>query len=116
MGERADRLETSLNVATLTGPARALAEEAVLIVRRLESLDQILAGSEDEWLGIQQKLGDDVATVTINAPLAEVRQQGLALRAVLDTLAKFTGKEVPVPQASTVDEIARKRAARRQQA
>jgi hypothetical protein len=112
---RAARLEQALNVHTLTGPARALAEEAVLIVGRLETLEHILAGSEDEWLGVQQKLGADVATVTINAPLAEARQQALALTRVLDSLAKLTGQEV-APAVDEVDEVAAAREKRRREA
>lgn len=113
---RAERLAADLKIDSLSGPARALAEEAVLIVGRLETLDHILAGSEDEWLGIQQRLGSEVATVTINAPLAEARQQAIALRAILDTLARLAGTEPVAPPVSRTDEVARKRAERRKAA
>lgn len=113
---RAERLAQELGVEKLTGAARALADEAVLITGRLESLDRILAGSEDEWLGIQQRLGSDVATVTVNAPLAEARQQAVALRAILESLAKLTGKEQVQAPASSVDEVAKRRAERRKSA
>lgn len=42
VGERADRLREDLQVNALHGPARALADEAVLIVGRSEALEALL--------------------------------------------------------------------------
>lgn len=115
MSERAERLAADIKRDTLTGIARALADEAVLIVARLEQLDRILDGDADAWLGIMQKLaGSDVADVTINAPLAEARQQATALKGLLSELAKTLGQDVPVAApASKSDELAERRAERR---
>lgn len=85
----------------------ALQVEAGRIRARLDTLNAILAGSEDEWLGIQQSLNSEVATVTINAPLAEARQQALALATITKTLAALAdideGKE---PATTPADEVA----------
>lgn len=112
MTDRADRLRAALKVEALTGSARVLAEEAVLITGRLEELDAILSGRADAWLGITQRLGAEVAEVTVNAPLAEARQQALALKGVLAELAKHMDQTPAAPMASTVDEIGKKRAER----
>lgn len=113
MGERADRLRQDLKVDSLAGPARALAEEACLVLERCEQLDRVLQGDPDMWLGIQSRLGSEVAEVTINAPLTEARQQGLALKALLAELAKIQGvAPAEVPPASKSDELAARRAER----
>jgi hypothetical protein len=112
MGKRADALAEQIKRDSLTGIARALADEAVLTVERLEHLDQILQGEPHAWLGIVTRMPPDVAEVVIKAPLAEVRQQAMALKALLAELAKITGAAVPVPAASKADEVAAKRAKR----
>lgn len=112
MAERADRLRADLKVDTLSGPARALAEEACLTLERCEQLDRFLQGHPDAWMGIQARMPPDVAEVVVNAPLAEVRQQQLALKGLLAELAKLQGVEPVPPLASAVDALAQKRAAR----
>lgn len=112
MGERADRLAADLKVSALSGPARALAEESVKVLERLEYLDAQLQGEESTWLGIRLHLPESVAAVEINAPLAEARQQGLALRALLAEYAKLAGVEAPAAPASKVDDLAKRRAER----
>ena len=112
MGERADRLAADLKVSALSGPARALAEESVKVLERLEYLDAQLQGEESTWLGIRLHLPESVAVVEINAPLAEARQQGLALRALLAEYAKLAGVEAPAAPASKVDDLAKRRAER----
>jgi hypothetical protein len=107
--ERARRLAEELDVESLTGSARALADQAVTILRRLEELDAVLEGRADAWLGIQTRLGSDIAEVTVNGPLAEERQQALAFRAVVGELAKLTGQEKPAVPVDVADELARKR-------
>lgn len=110
MGERAGRLARELDVEKLTGPARALADEAVLITERLERLDATLQGEPDAWLGIVERMPPTVAEVVIDKPLAEVRQQGLALRAVLAELVKLMGVERGSEEApDRADELAKRR-------
>jgi hypothetical protein len=105
MGERADRLATEIKRDTLTGIARALADEAVLIVERLEILDATLQGDPAAWLGITMRMPAEVAEVTVNAPLAEARQQATALKGLLAELAKTLGVEPAVPVANVADEV-----------
>jgi len=109
---RAERLEAELKVSTLTGAARALAEEAVLTVVRLEHLDRVLQGEADAWLDIVTRMPPTVAEVVISAPLAEVRQQAMALKGLLSELGKLTGQEVAAPVASAADEVKKRRDAR----
>jgi hypothetical protein len=109
---RAERLEAELKVSTLTGAARALAEEAVLTVVRLEQLDRVLQGNADAWLDIVTRMPPTVAEVVISAPLAEVRQQAMALKGLLSELGKLTGQEVAAPVVSKADEVKAKRDAR----
>lgn len=109
---RAEKLAAEIKRDTLTGIARALADEAVLTVERLEHLDRVLQGDPDAWLNIVERMPPTVAEVTINAPLAEVRQQAMALKALLAELSKVLGAPVAVPATSSVDEIGRKRAER----
>jgi len=106
---RAERLEAELKVSTLTGAARALADEAVLTVVRLEHLHRVLQGDADAWLDIVTRMPPTVAEVVISAPLAEVRQQAMALKGLLAELSKLTGQEVPVPKASTADDLKKRR-------
>lgn len=112
MGERAARLATEIKRDTLTGIARALADEAVLIVERLEILDATLQGDPAAWLGISMRMPAEVAEVTVNAPLAEARQQATALKGLLAELSKALGTEVVAPPASKADDLAKRRAER----
>lgn len=109
---RAERLARDIKRDTLSGIARALADEAVLILERLEQLDRVLKGDPDAWIGIQARMPAEVAEVTINAPLAEARQQATALKGILVELAKATAQEPAVPAGSTSDELAKRRADR----
>lgn len=108
MGERADRLRDDLQVNALHGPARALADEAVLILGRLETLEAQLAGDPDAFWKIRQRV-PDVVEIQVTQPMQEARQQGLALARVLDLLVKLTGKEVEAPAGDFADELARRR-------
>ncbi len=95
----------------------ALELEAGRIKARLDTLDRILAGSEDEWLGIQQRLGSEVAEVTINAPLAEARQQALALATITKTLASLgEGEDSGKGVADPADEFTQRREQRQREA
>lgn len=113
---RAEKLAAEIKRDTLTGIARALADEAVLIVGRLENLDRSLRGDPDAWLDIVTRMPPTVAEVVVSAPLAEARQQAVALAGILDKLGKALGAEVAhVPPASKTDELMKKRAERRAQ-
>jgi hypothetical protein len=114
MGDRALRLANDLKVSTLSGAARALADEAVLITERLEQLDATLKGAPDAWLSIVVLMPATVAEVDVCKPLAEVRQQGLALKAVLAELRAQLGKaDAPAAPSSVSDELKAQRDLRR---
>jgi hypothetical protein len=108
-------LAEDLKLDTLSGPAHALAEEACRIKARLDRLDQLIEGDEADWFGLRRDAAhEDVAEVTINRPLAEARQQALALRAVLAELRAVQGKVEPeAPSVDPADELAKARQAKR---
>lgn len=112
MGERSIRLASDLQVHTLNGTARVLAEEAVLITERLENLDAQLQGDPAAWFGIASRMPETVAEVTVDRALTEARQQALALATVLKTLAAVKTDAPAVPVKDTADEVAAKRAAK----
>jgi hypothetical protein len=112
---RAEKFAEEIKLTSLIGPARALADEAVLVVDRLEDLDKVITGRADSWLGIMQRAaGTEIAEITINVPLAEARQQQMTLRALLSELAKVQGQAEPVKApVSKSDELAARRSERR---
>jgi hypothetical protein len=114
MSEGSERLAADLQVETLKGAERALAEEAIRIKARLDTLDRWISGDEETWFELANRLGRDV-DLTINAPLTEARQQALAMRAVLSELVKLQGsQDQPAePPRSATDEIRKKREERR---
>lgn len=112
MSESSELLAKDLNLATLTGPARVLAQEAVRIASRLDSLDGWIRGSHKSWYVLGDLLDGEVSLV-INAPLGEARQQALALRAVLESLGKLQGAEPAAPPVSKADELKKRRDDRR---
>jgi hypothetical protein len=114
MSQGSDRLAEDLKVESLSGPARVLAEEAVRIKSRLDQLDGWIRGAHKSWFVLGDLLDGEVSLV-INAPLGEARQQVLALRAVLESLAKLQGVEPVAPPASKSDDLKRKREERRLQ-
>lgn len=116
MGERAVRLAEEIKRDTLTGIPRALADEAVLIVERLEHLDAVLQGDPAAWLQVLDRMPPGYAEVVINAPLAEARQQATALKGLLAELSKALGQALAVPAASATDEVKQKREDRRRAA
>ena len=110
-------LAEDLQLATLAGPARALAEEACRIKARLDKLEAIITGDDDSWLTVTEVAGD--LEVTINRPLAEARQQALALRAVLAELRAVQGvqpAESAAPVADPADDLAAARERKRKEA
>lgn len=90
--------------------AAKLEAEFVRLAARADTLEKIINGSADEWLGIQAKLGSEVAEVTINAPLAEARQTALALATIGKALASLGGSgEAPAPTGDAGDEVSKRR-------
>ena len=93
-------------VMTAAERVAILETEFARLKARADTLDRIIGGSVDEWLGIQEKLGGHVAEVTINAPLAEARQTALALATIGKTLASLGAGEVEqAPAGDTGDEV-----------
>jgi len=94
---------------------KALETEIERLKQRADTFQRILSGSEDEWLGIQSRLGSDVATVTIDAPLVEARQTALALATLVKTLSSLSDEAAGTapavdPLARIKDELAERRA------
>lgn len=84
--------------------------ELARLKARADTLDRIIDGSSDEWLGIAEKLGGAVAEVTINAPLAEARQTALAMATITRTLATLGSGQAPEqPVADPADEVRQQR-------
>jgi hypothetical protein len=88
----------------------ALEAEFSRLKARADTLDRIIEGSSDEWLGIQEKLGSDIAEVTINAPMAEARQTALALATIGKALAALgAGEQAPAASSDAGDQVAARR-------
>jgi hypothetical protein len=76
-----------LNGDTLPPAERVLLEEACRIADRLDKLDRLLDGDADTWLTLVEDRGDpDRQTVVVDKPLAEARQQALALKQIVAEL------------------------------
>lgn len=114
MSAGSDRLAEDLGVDKMTGAARALGEEAVRIKSRLDQLDGWVRGTAKGWFVLGDLLDGEVSLV-VNAPLGEARQQVLALRAVLESLAKMQAAEPVAPPASRADDLKAARDRRRLQ-
>lgn len=92
----------------------ALELEAERIIGRLAELAKDIEGTSDSWLGIQERLGGDVAEVVINKPLAEARQQAATLAGIIRTLDGTVPAETPTaPAGPDPGEKARQRRAER---
>lgn len=78
----------------------ALEQEATRIKQRLDRLEAQLAGDQDAWFHITEKLPDTVAEVTVDKVLAEARQQAIALNTIVKTLAALSDEK---PQANSED-------------
>jgi len=94
-------------------PVAALTEEACRIKERLDRLEAIISGTDPGWMDIQ--LTDGTLEVIVNRPLAEARQQALALRAILAELRAIQGgkTEPAAPAVDVADELGRAREAKR---
>lgn len=107
MSAGSERLAADLGVDKLTGPARALAEEACRMKHRLDTIEDLLTGGQ-EWVDLLVKTPDTVAEVTVDKPIAEARQLALALGATLKTLAGMDAQATQAP-ADVADEVAERR-------
>lgn len=95
----------------------ALETEADRIKVRLDNLNRFLTGEPDAWFEIMQHMNPEVAEISINAPLAEARQQALALVAVTKAIAALMGEEkAPADTADPADAVANKRKERQEAA
>lgn len=91
----------------------ALQLEATRLKTRLDRMELQLAGDEDAWFHITQRMPDTVAEVTVDKVLAEARQTALALATITKTLVQLG--EVGAPAASAEDELEQRRAERKAQ-
>ncbi|WP_157631970.1 hypothetical protein [Catelliglobosispora koreensis] len=120
MDERGAALWSDLHKrGVLTPAARVLAEEACRIVDRLEKLDHLLSGDAESWIDIVETRGNpELAELVINAPLAEARQQALALKQIftelrmMGALAAADSGAQPTAGGGEDDELAARRKAR----
>lgn len=66
---------------------RVLLEEACRTADRLDRLDGLLVGREDEWFRLEAKgQGGETFEVQVDNALSEARQQAMALRQILGSL------------------------------
>jgi hypothetical protein len=88
---RGSRLRSDLlKRADTDSAACALIEEACRIVDRLDKLDRLLSGDAESWIDIVEARGNpELAELVINAPLAEARQQALALKQIFTELRQM---------------------------
>lgn len=92
----------------------ALEQEASRIKARLDRLEAQIAGDQDAWFHITEKLPDTVAEVTVDKVLAEARQQAIALNTIVRTLATLSGEKGQEKSDDPEDELKRKRKEREQ--
>lgn len=114
MSGGSERLAADLKVEALSGPSRALAEEAVRMKHRLDTIDDLLTGQQ-EWVSLLIKAPETVAEVTVDKPIGEARQLALALATVLKTLAGMDVRGAEKP-ADVADEMAKRREAKLERA
>lgn len=115
MSEGSERLAEEMKLETLTGPARALAVEAVRVKARLDELEDWITGDSESWMRISERFGNEVELV-FSAPMVEARQQALALVRIFGELTKMLGADkVPAaPPISKADDLAQRRKERLQ--
>lgn len=100
-GGRGAKLWLDLSGDVLPPGQRVLLEEACRIADRLDKLDRMLAGDATDWIGlVEKRRGDpEVLEVTIDRPLAEARQQQLALKQLLAEMRAMSAVQPPLPPA-----------------
>jgi hypothetical protein len=121
-GPRGARLwrETAADAELKLSPAEVvLLEEACRLADRLDRLDDFLCGRQDAWLRFHARNEDgSVVRVVVDRALSEARQQADTLRGIVEGLARRQGaaKEPEQAKESILDELARRRADRQQEA
>lgn len=97
---------------------QALELEFERLKERADHLNRTLQGDPDAWISIIERLPDHVAEVTLDKPVAEARQNALAMATIVKTLVQL-GEEAPatpeadplaVIQQKSEDELAARRA------
>lgn len=87
---RGSHLRSELGkLATGNPAALALIDEASRITDRLDRLDRLLSGDAESWIDIIEGRGHTELELVINAPLAEARQQALALKQIFTELRQM---------------------------
>lgn len=95
--------------------ALTLIDEAGRITDRLDELDRILSRNPASWLDVLDTDSDGAPVkLIINAPLAEARQQALALKQIFTELRQMRAQANADPDegGGEEDELAARRAAR----
>ncbi len=89
----------------------ALEREFDRLAERQDRIHATLSGDPAAWLGVQQRMGSEVAEVTLDKPVDAARQGALAMASILKTLDGTATAEAPAgPDKSPSDEVAKKRA------
>lgn len=114
LGERGASLWRGLRKEGSFGPPEVvLVMEACRIADRLDKLDDLIIGGSETWIDlIETYEGSGIADVVINKPLAEARQQALALKQILAELRQMRGVSAGDSGGDELDELAARRAAR----
>jgi len=97
------------------GARRVLILEACRIADRLNRLDDLLAGDASAWMAfVAQRDNDEVVEIVIDKPLAEARQQAIALKQLVAELRQGAAgaSQQPGQEVSVFDQLAARRAAR----
>lgn len=87
-----------MNGDSLPAAQRVLLEEACRIANRLDTLDNILDGRQEEWMRFHSRDGGGtVVEVVLDKALAEARQQATALRGLMAELRAAGAAVKPQP-------------------
>ncbi len=91
----------------------ALEREFDRLAERQDRIHATLSGDPAAWLGVQQRMGSEVAEVTLDKAVAEGRQGALAMASILKTLDGTAPAEAPAtPGGDMTDEVSAWRAAK----
>jgi hypothetical protein len=105
-------LLAELTESPLPPLARRLALEACRIVDRLDRLDGLLRGAEDEWFRLDLPEGSQLMTVAVNGAMVEARQQANTLRSLASEIRAATPTGSDEDEGDALDQIASARASR----
>lgn len=114
LGQRGAQLWRDLRKGGPFGPVDgALVVEACRIADRLDKLDALLAGDAQSWIDLVESRGNpETLEVVIDKPLAEARQQALALKQIFTELRQQRGVSSGEAGGDELDELAARRAKR----